>query len=204
MRVLILVDIQNDFLPGGALAVPRGDEVIEPANRIQSSFDRVVATQDWHPRAHGSFASQHPGRKPGEVVELYGLQQVLWPEHCVQETQGAALAGGLTTTAIARVFRKGMDPRVDSYSGFFDNGGKNDSGLAAWLREQGAREVVVCGLALDYCVKFTALDAARLGFRTRLLGDACRAVELSPGDGRRAIEEMQSAGVELVGVSELL
>jgi len=203
MRVLILVDIQNDFLPGGALAVPRGDEVIGPANRIQGAFDRVVATQDWHPGDHGSFAVQHAGRKPGEVIELFGLQQVLWPAHCVQESHGAEFAKSLSTTAVEKVFRKGMDPRVDSYSGFFDNGGKNDSGLASWLREQGANEVAVCGLALDYCVKFTALDAARLGFRTRLVVDACRAVELSPGDGERAVQEMRAAGVEVVRVEEI-
>jgi nicotinamidase/pyrazinamidase len=195
MNILILVDIQNDFLPGGALAVPRGDEVVAVANRVQSRFDAVVATQDWHPPDHGSFAANHPGRRVGEVIELGGLSQVLWPVHCVQNTGGALFAPGLETARIERVFPKGSDPKVDSYSGFFDNGHRNATGLGDYLRQRGATRVAVMGLATDYCVKFTALDARGLGFETTLIVDGCRGVELRPGDVDRAVAEMKEAGV---------
>lgn len=194
-RALILVDLQNDFCPGGALAVPRGDEVIAIANALMPRFDLVVATQDWHPRDHGSFAANHPGRSPGDRIELSGLPQVLWPVHCVQGTRGAELHPQLDRSRIARVFQKGADPQVDSYSGFFDNGRCNSTGLGEWLREQGVAEVAVCGLALDYCVKATALDAVEAGFRTVLIEDACRGVELAPGDCAAAIAAMRAAGV---------
>jgi nicotinamidase/pyrazinamidase len=195
MNILILVDIQNDFLPGGALAVPRGDEVVAVANRVQSRFDAVVATQDWHPPDHGSFAANHPGRRVGEVIELGGLSQVLWPVHCVQNTGGALFAPGLETARIERVFPKGSDSKVDSYSGFFDNGHRNATGLGDYLRQRGATRVAVMGLATDYCVKFTALDARGLGFATTLIADGCRGVELRPGDVDRAVAEMKEAGV---------
>ena len=198
MNALLLIDIQNDFLPGGALAVSRGNEVIAPANRLQAGFDLVVATQDWHPADHGSFAANHPGRHPGESIELGGLQQVLWPVHCVQETHGAQFPPALETGRIDSVFRKGTDPAVDSYSGFFDNGRRQATGLDAYLRERDVAHVFLCGLATDYCVKATALDACRLGYRVTLVEDACRGVELSPGDVARAIDEMRAAGVEVV------
>lgn len=194
-RSLILVDLQNDFLPGGALAVARGDEVVSVANRVMRAFSLVVATQDWHPADHQSFAAQHPGRSPGEVIDLHGLTQVLWPAHCVQNTGGAAFAPGLETARVTRVFPKGTDRTVDSYSGFFDNGHTRSTGLADYLRAQGVEEVTVLGLATDYCVRFTALDAVREGFRTRLMSAGCRAVDLSPGDGDRALEAMRAAGV---------
>jgi nicotinamidase/pyrazinamidase len=195
---LIVVDVQNDFLPGGALAVPRGDEVIAPILDLQRVFDLTIATQDWHPAHHGSFASQHPGHVPGEVIELFGLPQVLWPDHCVQGSAGAELAAALPMAGIAKVFRKGSDPKVDSYSGFFDNGRQHDTGMGKWLRERGVDEVCICGLALDYCVKATALDAVGLGFKTLLALDGCRAVALEPGDGERAVAAMQRGGVELM------
>ncbi|HEY6909636.1 MAG TPA: bifunctional nicotinamidase/pyrazinamidase [Myxococcales bacterium] len=198
MRALILVDIQNDFLPGGALAVPRGDEVVPLANRAQQEFALVVATQDWHPRDHGSFASLHPGRSPGELAELAGLPQVLWPDHCVQGTHGAAFAGGLDMNRVEAIFRKGTDPRIDSYSGFFDNGHRKSTGLADYLRGRGASEVHVIGLATDYCVKFTALDALELGFRTFIHLDGTRGVELQPGDVDRAVQELRAAGVQVL------
>ncbi len=197
MRALVLVDLQNDFLPGGALAVPRGDEVIPVANRVQPAFDLVVATQDWHPRGHGSFASSHPGRRPGELGTLDGLPQVLWPDHCVQGTPGAAFAGALDTDRVEAIFRKGTDPRIDSYSGFFDNGHRKSTGLGDYLRGKGATELFVMGLATDYCVRYTALDARMLGFDTTLLLDGCRGVELAPGDVDRAVDEMRAAGVRL-------
>jgi nicotinamidase/pyrazinamidase len=204
MSTLIVVDLQNDFLPGGALAVPRGDEVVAVANAVMHRFTRVVATQDWHPAEHGSFAANQPGRAPGEVIELGGAAQVLWPVHCVQDTPGAAFAAALRVEGITRVFVKGTDPAVDSYSGFFDNDRRSATGLGEYLREVGETEVVVLGLATDYCVKATALDALRLGLQVRLLVDGCRAVELQPGDGERAIAEMIAAGIELVTSAALL
>jgi nicotinamidase/pyrazinamidase len=194
----VLVDIQNDFLPGGALAVPRGDEVVPVANRVQSAFDLVVATQDWHPPGHGSFASMRPGRKPGDVDELAGLPQVLWPDHCVQGSRGAEFAPGLQMNRVEAIFRKGTDPTIDSYSGFFDNGHRKSTGLGDYLKGRGATDVYVLGLATDYCVKFTALDARKLGFRTFLVQDGSRGVELRPGDVDRAVDEMRAAGVEVV------
>jgi nicotinamidase/pyrazinamidase len=195
MNALLLVDLQNDFCPGGALAVPDGDQIFPRINELQKKFDLVVATQDWHPADHGSFAVNHPGKKPGDVVELAGLSQILWPVHCVQGTSGAALHPLLDRSAIERVFRKGMDPLTDSYSGFFDNGHRHATGLEAYLRERGIDSVYLCGLATDYCVKFTALDAVRLGFETFLIEDACRGVNLQPGDVERAVEEMKAKGV---------
>ena len=203
MRALILVDIQNDFLPGGALAVPRGDEVVPVANRVQPVFDLVVATQVWHPPRHGSFASTRPGRKPGEVDELAGLSQVLWPDHCVQGSRGAEFAPGLEMNRVEAIFRKGTDPSIDSYSGFFDNGHRKSTGLGDYLRGRAANDVYVLGLATDYCVKFTALDARKLGFRTFLVQDGSRGVELRPGDVTRAVEEMREAGIEVVQSMQL-
>jgi nicotinamidase/pyrazinamidase len=203
MKALILVDIQNDFLPGGALAVPHGDEVIPVANRVQRAFELVVATQDWHPADHGSFAATHPGRNVGERATLGGLPQVLWPVHCVQHTRGAELAAALDTTRLARVFPKGTEPEIDSYSGFFDNGHRKATGLGDYLRARGVTEVFVLGLATDYCVKATALDARQLGFATRLIVDGCRGVELSAGDIERALAELRAAGVEMVASETL-
>lgn len=203
MKALVLVDIQNDFLPGGALAVPRGDEVISIANRLQSEFDLVVATQDWHPANHQSFAATHPGRQIGEVIDLNGLPQILWPVHCVQNTPGAAFPEALHTGSIQRVFQKGMDPDIDSYSAFFDNGRRKDTGLAAYLWREGADELYIMGLATDYCVKFTALDAASLRFETYLILDGCRGVELHPGDIDRAIREMRDSGIIVIRSTDL-
>jgi nicotinamidase/pyrazinamidase len=199
MKALILVDIQNDFLPTGALPVPRGDEVVAVTNRLSPRFDLVVATQDWHPRDHGSFAANHPGRKPGDVIDLNGLPQILWPVHCVQGTPGAEFAPGLDTSRVARVFQKGIDPAIDSYSGFFDNGHRRSTGLADYLREKGVTDVYVLGLATDYCVKFTVLDALhRAGLKTWLVEDGSRGVNLRPGDVDAAVKEMRDAGAKVV------
>ena len=197
MKTRLLVDIQNDFLPGGALAVPGGDRIVPLVNELMASFDLVVATQDWHPADHASFAVNHPGHTDFEVIALDGLPQTLWPVHCVQNTGGALFAPGLHTRLIARVFPKGMNPRIDSYSGFYDNDHCASTGLADWLRERGVTEVTVAGLATDYCVKFTVLDALREGFKVRLLTKACRGVNLKPGDVDRALVEMQAAGARL-------
>ena len=179
MDALILVDIQNDFCPGGSLAVKEGDRVVPLVNELQKRFDLVVATKDWHPPGHSSFES-------------------LWPPHCVQNTEGAEFVAGLDTSRIAHTFLKGTDPAVDSYSGFFDNEHKRSTGLGDYLRAQGVTGVTVCGLATDYCVKNTVLDALREGFRVRAVSEAMRAVNLRPGDDRRALEEMRAAGAEIV------
>ena len=203
MKALILVDLQNDFLPGGALAVAEGDQVVPVANRVQSYFELVVATQDWHPAEHASFAANHAGRRPGDTIELAGLPQVLWPMHCVQHTPGAAFSAQLDLSRVAHVVRKGTDPQIDSYSGFFDNGRRKATELDAILKRHEVDDLFVLGLATDYCVKFTALDARQLGYRTTLIVDACRGVNLQPGDVERAIDEMHRAGVHVVESGDL-
>ena len=195
MRALIIVDLQNDFVEGGALAVRGGRDLVLLINRVQKRFDFIVATQDWHPADHGSFAANHAGRKPGEMIELGGLPQVLWPTHCVANTPGADFVPGLDRTRWRDVFRKGTDPEVDSYSGFFDNGKRRATGLGDYLNAHGVRQVYVLGIATDYCVKFTALDALALGFETKLVEDACCGVDLRPGDVTRALEEMRQTGI---------
>lgn len=204
MKALVLVDVQNDFLPGGALPVPDGDAVISVVNKLQTAFPLVVATQDWHPANHGSFAANHPGRQVFEQIDLNGLPQTLWPIHCVQNTKGAELAGGLHQDRIAKVFPKGTDVGIDSYSGLFDNGNRKSTGLGEWLQARGIIEVFVCGLATDYCVKFTALDAASMGFKTHFIEDASRGVNLHAGDVSNAIEEMKMAGITVVQSSDIL
>ena len=198
LKTLILVDIQNDFLPGGPMGVNKGNQVVDVANRIMPLFPLVVASQDWHPANHTSFADNHPGHEPGETIEWQSLEQILWPVHCVQRTRGAALADGLDTTRITQVFQKGMDPDIDSYSAFYDNGHTHSTGLSDWLRQQGAGPLYVMGLATDYCVKYTALDSVRDGFRTFLIEEGCRGVDLHPGDVERAVEEMSEAGVSIL------
>jgi nicotinamidase/pyrazinamidase len=175
--------------------VPGGDEIVPVVNALLPAFDLIVATQDWHPRDHGSFAANHPGRSAFDQIELNGLPQTLWPVHCVQNTCGALFAPELDTRRIARVFPKGQNADIDSYSGFFDNGHRASTGLAAWLRDRNASELWIAGLATDYCVKFTALDAVREGFRVHLLAKACRGVNLQPGDVDAAIAEMRAQGV---------
>ncbi|HEX4792561.1 MAG TPA: bifunctional nicotinamidase/pyrazinamidase [Humisphaera sp.] len=204
MTAFILVDIQNDFLPGGALAVPEGDQIIPICNALIPKFDLVVATQDWHPANHGSFAANHPGHEVGEMIDLNGLPQILWPVHCVQNTPGAAFAPALKTDRIARIFQKGTDPAIDSYSGFFDNCHRKATGLGEYLKQRGATSVYIAGLATDYCVKFTALDARSLGFDTHLIQDASRGVNLKAGDVDAAIQHMREAGVNIIASSALL
>ena len=203
MKALILVDIQNDFCPGGALAVAEGDAIVPIVNRLMPRFDLVVATQDWHPEEHGSFASRH-GKQPGELHELAGLPQVMWPDHCVQGSNGAEFHPHLDTRRIEAVFRKGTDPTVDSYSGFYDNAQRRSTGLLGYLKEKGVTEVYVVGLATDYCVKFTAMDARQAGFETVLVADAARGVNLNPGDVEKAIAEMRSAGIRVVNSDAIL
>lgn len=204
MKALILVDIQNDFLPGGALAVPDGDKIIPVVNQLQAVFPLVVATQDWHPANHGSFAASHPGQSVFAQIELNGLPQTLWPVHCVQDSHGAELAATLKRERIAKIFPKGTEVGIDSYSGLFDNGHRKSTGLGEWLKAQGVTEVFVCGLATDYCVKFTALDAVQMGFKTYFIEDASQGVNLRPTDVPNAIAEMQRAGITVVQSAEQL
>ena len=204
MNALIIVDMQNDFVEGGALAVPGGKELVPLVNRLQPHFDLVIATQDWHPANHGSFAANHPGRKTFELIELGGLPQALWPVHCVQNTPGADFVPGLDRSRWAAVFQKGTDPELDSYSGLFDNGKRRATGLGDFLKERGVDQIYVLGLATDYCVKFTALDTLALGFETSLIEDASRGVDLQPGDVEKAINEMRQAGVTIKQAADFL
>ncbi len=206
-RVLIVTDIQNDFLPGGALAVPEGDAILPFVTNLMRTgqhYDLIVVTQDWHPKGHGSFASSHPGAQPFQLGELSGLPQMLWPDHCVEETSGARLAAEIEEV-LAEIevngshllfVKKGRDPEVDSYSAFFDNARRQDTGLESSLREHGIKEVDVVGLTLDYCVKATALDAASLGFKTRVLLQGTRTVD--PSSEVQVLAELSAAGVSCI------
>ena len=202
MKALLLIDIQNDFLPGGRLAVPEGDAVIPLANALQPHFDLVVATQDWHPAGHQSFASSHTGRSQFEEIDLHGLPQVLWPDHCTQASDGAALAPGLHPERIEAIFRKGMNPEIDSYSAFFDNGHRKSTGLADYLRGRGVTEVFLAGLAADYCVYFSAKDALAEGFAATVIEDATRAISAEGWEKAKA--DLQAQGGRLVQSTTLL
>ena len=206
MKALILVDIQNDFVANGALAVPKGEEIIEIANQLQNSnfFDIIVATQDWHPANHGSFAANHANQNIANLIDFNALPQILWPVHCVQHTKGAALVANLETQNIDKIFYKGTDETIDSYSGFFDNGHRKQTGLVDFLKRNEVSEVYIIGLATDYCVKFTALDAKSLGFETYLIADACRAVNLQATDEVNALEVIKKAGVQILRSSDIL
>jgi len=203
MNALILVDLQNDFLPGGALPVPHGDEVISLANELQRRFDLVVATKDWHPPNHGSFAANHRGKKPGDRIMLDGIEQILWPVHCIQNTDGSEFASSFDTNRVAHIFHKGINPQIDSYSTFFDNAHRRHTGLAHYLEKRGVKNIYLIGLALDYCVKYSALDARQLGLKTHVIVDGCRGIELEPGDISRALDEMKRAGAVLLKSSDL-
>ena len=193
-RCLIVVDVQNDFMPGGALAVPKGDEVVPVINRLAARFDNVVLTQDWHPRGQISFASSHPGKKPFETIRLAYGEQVLWPDHCVQATPGAAFHPGLSVPHAQLVVRKGYHKDVDSYSAFLEADRRTSTGLAGYLRERGLKALYFCGLATDFCVAWSALDARAAGFEATVIEDACRAIDLE-GSLAKAWSDMQGAGV---------
>jgi len=203
MNALIIVDLQNDFLPGGALAVPHGDEVIPLANKLQRRFELVLATKDWHPADHGSFAANHPGKKPGDRITLDGIEQILWPVHCVQNTHGAEFASSFETEQIAHIFHKGVERNIDSYSTFFDNAHRRHTGVADYLKKRSVKNIYLMGLALDYCVKYSVLDARQLGLNSYVILDGCRGIDLEPGDIGRALNEMKRAGAVLLKSSEL-
>jgi nicotinamidase/pyrazinamidase len=203
-NALILVDLQNDFCHGGSLAVPGGDEVIPLANQLQKRFHLVIATQDWHPHDHISFAENHPGYGVGDVVMIGDQVQALWPTHCVQGTNGAALHADLDQQAIQRIVHKGADAGIESYSAFFDNEHLRETGLGDYLRSEQVTDVYLMGLATDYCVKYSALDAVHEGFRVHVIKDGCRGVELAPGDIEKAYEEMCAAGVNLIHSTDIV
>jgi len=201
--VLLVIDVQNDFMPGGALAVPRGDEIVPVVNRLAGNFEHVVLTQDWHPRDHVSFAANHAGRQPFETAPLAYGEQVLWPVHCVQGTPGAAFHAGLEAVHARLVIRKGYQRHVDSYSAFVEADRRSTTGLAGYLRELGVKRVWCCGLATDYCVAWTALDARAAGFDVMVIDDACRAIDLD-GSLERAWRQLIEAGVGRVRAETLL
>ena len=196
MHALILVDIQNDFMPGGPLAVPFGDEIIPLVNELQNSFNLVAATQDWHPQSHKSFASNHPGKKVFETIMLHVLEQVLWPDHCIQGSVGAQIHASININKVEGIFRKGMDVEIDSYSAFYDNGYKKTTGLAGYLRERKIKKVFVCGLAADYCVYYTAKDSLKENFETYIIEDATRAID--PNGFVKATEKILSSGGKII------
>ena len=200
---LIVVDVQNDFCPGGALAVPNGDEVVEPINRMIERYDNVLLTQDWHPAGHSSFASSHPGKNAFESVAMSYGAQTLWPDHCVQGSPGAELHPGLAWRKAQLVVRKGFRSAIDSYSAFFENDRTTPTGLAGYLRERGLTKIVLAGLATDFCVGFSAIDAARLGFATSVALDATRAIDLA-GSLDESKRQMQAAGVTLTESAALV
>jgi len=194
MEALIIVDVQNDFCPSGALAVTGGDIIVEGINRLAKKFDVVTTTQDWHPGDHGSFASNHPGAKPYDIGKLSGRDQVLWPDHCVQNSSGAQFHPKLQV--IATNFLKGTNPQADSYSGFLDDDGTS-TGLDGYLKSKNVTHIYICGLATDYCVKFTALDALKMGYTTFVVEDLCKGVNIEPADTEKALQDLQQAGATI-------
>lgn len=203
-RALIIVDVQNDFLPGGPLEVKEGDQIIPLVQElIEKSFDVKIATKDWHPKNHGSFAVNQ-GKEPGESILLEGISQILWPVHCVQDTAGSEFGPGWDTSQIDHVIFKGTRPNIDSYSTFFDNNHTTSTGLVEFLRAQQITDIYIAGLATDYCVKYSVLDALKLGFNTSVIVDACRGIDLQPGDSERALEEMALAGAHLIHAENLI
>lgn len=204
MRALILVDLQNDFFPGGALGVKEGDKILPVINALlEKDWDVIVASKDWHPLDHKSFASQHKGKKVGDTIVLEGMEQILWPDHCVQGTNGAAFHPDLDTSRVDKVFLKGVDAGIDSYSAFFDNGHRRATGLADYLKEKHVTELYIAGLATDYCVKYSASDSLDLGFKTYIVMEGVKGVDLNPGDSGKALLEMQEKGAVLVSVHDL-
>jgi nicotinamidase/pyrazinamidase len=195
--LLLVIDVQNDFCPGGALAVPRGDEIVPAVNRLATQFAHVILTQDWHPPGHASFASSHPGKRPFDTIELSYGQQILWPDHCVQGTEGAAFHAGLDVPHAELVLRKGFRSAIDSYSAFRENDHRTPTGLASYLKERGFQRLTLCGLATDFCVLFSAIDGREAGFEVSFVASACRGIDVDGSLGR-AMRSMDEAGVTLL------
>lgn len=196
LKALVIIDVQNDFIPGGSLEIPEGEEIVPLINRLQKYYDLVVATQDWHPHNHKSFASNHPGKRPFDKIEINGRSETLWPDHCVQGSKGAELHNDLDTDKIAAIFRKGMDPETDSYSGFYDNGHKISTGLSGYLREKRITEIHFCGLAGDICVYYTIKDAVKEGFTATLIEDASRPLSYDAFD--KIKKELIEIGADII------
>ncbi len=203
MKALIVVDMQNDFMPGGALPTKGADALVPVINGLMARFDVVLATKDWHPKDHYSFAINHPEYKVGDVIREGNIEQILWPVHCVQHTKGAEFVKGLQADRFDQVFHKGVDRMIDSYSTFFDNAHLRETGLAEYLRKRGIKEIALVGVATDYCVLYSVLDALKLGFQVTVIADGCRAINLRPNDGEEAFEKMIEAGAELVTADEV-
>lgn len=198
MQALIVIDVQNDFCPGGALAVAEGDMIVDSINALMRDADAVILTQDWHPAGHSSFATSHHGKAPFDLVEMPYGPQVLWPDHCVQGTQGAAFHSGLHVDKADLIIRKGFRPSVDSYSAFFENDHVTPTGLEGYLRSRGIEKITLAGLATDFCVNFSAVDAAKLGFDVTVRQDLCRSIDMD-GSLAVALEGMRTAGVKILG-----
>ena len=201
MKTLVIIDLQNDFIPGGSLAVPGGDEIVPVINELQQKFDLVIATQDWHPIDHSSFAENHSGKKEFETIDLNGIDQILWPVHCVQKSDGAAFHSELNSEKIEAIFRKGTNKKIDSYSGFYDNAHLKSTGLSGYLKDKGVRTLYFCGLAAEYCVYFSVLDALKEGFEAILIEDATRAISLQ--DFEKSKKAILKAGGKIINSSEL-
>lgn len=195
-QALIVIDVQNDFCPGGALAVPQGDEIVAPINTLIDQFETVILTQDWHPATHSSFATQHPGKNPYDTTEMPYGTQVLWPDHCIQGSTGAQFHADLNTTRADMIIRKGFRPAIDSYSAFFENDKTTPTGLDGYLKTRGITDLTLVGLATDFCVNFSAQDAATLGYKTTVLLSACRGIDLD-NSLSAALDQMEKAGVTL-------
>ena len=204
MKALLIVDLQNDFMPGGSLAVPGADVLADVINPLMEKFDLVVASQDWHPSDHRSFALNHSGKKPGQIVDVKGIDQVLWPVHCVSDTHGAELVEALDLEKVDAVFYKGNDPWIDSYSTFFDNARKRSTGLEEYLRLKNVKDLYIAGVATDYCVLYSVLDALERGFNVYVLQDGCRGIDLQPGDVKKSFNTMKEAGAHLIQSEKLL
>lgn len=203
MKALLIVDIQNDFCPGGALGVKDGDTVIPIINKLVDKFEVIVQTQDWHPEGHSSFASSHEGKEPYETMEMFYGEQVLWPDHCVQGTQGAEFHKDLNTKPVQLIIRKGYNPAIDSYSAFFENDQKTTTGLTGFLKNRGIKELYICGLATDFCVKWSALDGIKEGFKAFVIEDASKGINLN-NSVEEAWKEMEAAGAKRIDSSEIL
>ena len=196
MKTLVIVDIQNDFLKGGSLAVPEGEKIIKPINKIIKQYDLVIATKDWHPKNHISFASNHTDKKIGDIINVNGLDQVLWPDHCIQNSFGSDFPEQLDISKLAKVVYKGSDADIDSYSGFYDNANFRSTGLSDYLKSKNINKIDYVGLATDYCLKYTALDSVSEGFKTRVLINCIKGIDEK--DCKLALNEMKSKGVELI------
>jgi nicotinamidase/pyrazinamidase len=202
MKTLVIIDMQNDFIPGGSLEVPGGDKIAQVINLLQEKFELVIATQDWHPENHMSFASNHEGRKPFDTIDWHNMKQVLWPDHCVQNSLGAEFSPELDTRKVEAIFRKGMDRNIDSYSGFYDNGHVKNTGLAGYLRERNARELYFCGLAADVCVQFSIKDALKEGFSATLIEDATCPIDAD--EFGKIKKELTRLGCNIINSSKLV